>query len=277
MNKFILMLTVALLMFTPIQSLASEGKEKKQAPKTEQKAPEKKAEPVKIPNSAVNISKENTYPNPAQNLPTLQPSELTKELIESSGIEIENPDLIAKLNESNISPSKLAIGYRASIYLGKWPLSYESNETSVNWEYQQANQNKADNRGGKAPVQMRYSQEQEKKITGGLTAKVPESEAVKKMMMVEASEKTQLSLSFQTIIGRGTKKSHVYNVAPKHYAVLTSYVPAVNEKGKVTYGEVYLNLRGSRKSLEVKNITQQGIGAWIPVQDYITHQFNTMQ
>ncbi|WP_270182648.1 YfkD famly protein [Alkalihalobacillus sp. CinArs1] len=232
---------------------------------------------IQIPDSVVNISKENTYPNPTQDQPTLQPSELTRELIDSTDIKIENPQLIQILNDSHISPSKVAIGYRASIYLGKWPLMYDSQETNVNWQYKQANVNRYDNRGGKGTAKMSYRQEEEKSVSGGLTASIPSSDDVKKMMLMKASEKTKLSLAFQTIIGKGTRKTNVYNIAPLHYGTLSSYVPAVNEKGKVTYGEVYLVLKGSEKGIEVRNVTQQGIGAWIPVQDYLSFEFNTQK
>ena len=264
MKKIVLMLVI-LAVILPLNTLAAEG----------QKVG--KDQSLKVPDSTVNISKENTYPNPAQDLPTLQPSELTKELTGSADVPIANPELIQILNDSSISPSKLAIGYRASIYLGKWALNYDSAETNINWQYKQANINRVDNRGGNGPIQMTYRQEEEKKVNGGLTASIPDSEDVKKMMMMKASEKTKLSLSFQTMIGKDTKKGNVYNVGAKNYGTLTSYVPAVNEKGTVTYGEVYLVLKGSKMKLEVRNVTQQGIGAWIPVQDYLSFEFNTRQ
>lgn len=93
------------------------------------------------------------------------------------------------LNESSISGTPLAIGYRATIYLGRWALGYTSNETVANWEYRKINTNRFDNRGGKAPAELTYSQEQTSKIKGGLTAKVPKAEDVKNMMMLKAMEK----------------------------------------------------------------------------------------
>jgi hypothetical protein len=259
--KCALMSTLFGLFLLPIQGFAAEEKQK--------------GKDISIPNSAVNISKENTYPNATQDLPYLQPSDLAKEMLDTSDVKIENPVLIKLLNESQISPSKLAIGYRAKIYMGEWPLNYESSETNVNWEYKQVNVNQLDNRGGKNQQQLRYHQEAEKKVTGGLTANIPNSEDVKKMMMIKAAEKSKLPLAFQTVIGRATKKQNVYNIAPKKVGNLYSFVPAVNEKGRVTYGEVYIVLKGSKKMIEVKNVTHQGIGAWIPVQDYLTFQFNT--
>lgn len=233
------------------------------------------ASPIKMPNSVVSISKENTYPNSAQDLPYLEPSKLAKVMLKTSNVPITNPDLIRILNESVINPSKLAIGYRARIFLGLWPLSYQSTETNVNWEYQQVNLNRLDNRGGKGMAQLRYQQQSHKRITGGLTADIPNSDAVKKMMMITAADKTRLPLAFQTNIGTGTKKNNVYNISPTQVGYLASYAPAVNERGRVTYGEVYIVLKGSKRKLEVQNVTQQGIGAWIPVQEHISFKFHS--
>lgn len=233
----------------------------------------KKQEAMKIPDSVLNITKENTYPNPTQDLPTLQPSEFTEELLSTSKVKIENPNLIRMLNETNVNSTPFALGYRAVIYLGQWPLNYESTETAPNWEYQNINTNYYDNRGGKANYKIHYVQEQQKVIKGGLTAKVPEAEDVKKMMLMKAAEKTGLPLSFETVVGAGTKKDHVYNIPPKRLGYLYGYAPAVNEKGKVTYGEVYLMLKGNKKMIVVKNVTSQGVGAWIPLQDYVTFGF----
>ncbi len=239
-----------------------------------EKAPVKK-EPVKyiIPASVRNISKENTYPNSTQDLPLLQPSDLTKKLINSSKVKIENPDLVRMLNESSINSTPFAVGYRAIIYLGQWPLNYESSETSPNWEYQKINTNYFDNRGGNAPYQIKYVQESQKVVRGGLTSKIANAEDVKKMMLLKAMEKTRLPLAFETIIGAGTKNDHIYNIPSNRLGYLYAYAPAVNEKGKVTYGEVYLMLKGSSKFIVIKNVTSQGIGAWIPVQDYASFGF----
>ncbi|WP_026679101.1 MULTISPECIES: YfkD famly protein [Fictibacillus] len=229
---------------------------------------------IKIPNSVVSISKENTYPNSAQDLPYLEPSKLAKEMLKTSNVPITNPDLIRILNESSISPSKIAIGYRAKIYLGQWPLSYQSTETSANWEYQQINVNRLDNRGGKTAGKLHYVQQAHKRISGGLTANIPNSDAVKKMMMIAAAEKTKLPLSFQTTVGGGTKKNNSYHVSPKQVGYLYAYVPAVNERGRVTYGEVYIVLKGSKRKIEVQNVTQQGIGAYIPIQEHISFKYH---
>lgn len=254
-------------------------KENKQDSKKEQSGDEK--EPTKdtkkpemtIPSSVKNIVKENTYPNPTQHIPQLQPSELTTELINSSKVKIENPDLIKMLNESAVNSTPFALGYRAQIFLGKWPLNYESTETAPNWEYQKINTNHQDNRGNSTPFQISYNQEVQKVVRGGLTAKVPKSENVRKMMQLKAMENSGLPLAFETVVGGGTKLEQFYNIPAQRLGYLNAYAPAVNEKGKVTYGEVYIVLRGSKKMIVVKNVTTQGIGAWIPVQDHLSFSF----
>lgn len=232
-----------------------------------------KVEKYHVPGSVKNIAKENTYPNPTQDMPLLQPSELTQKLLDSSKVKIENPDLIKMLNETTINSTPFALGYRAVIYLGQWPLNYESTETAPNWEYQKINTNYYDNRGGNTPYQIHYVQEAQKLVRGGLTAKVPNSEDVKNMMMLKAMEKTKLPLAFETVIGLGTKNDQIYNIPPKRLGYLYSYAPAVNEKGKITYGEVYLMLKGNKKVIVIKNVTSQGIGAWIPIQDHVSFGF----
>lgn len=266
MKKYVSVFILSfLLMLTFLPSTFAQQEKGKQAPPKEPR--------YSVPNSVKNIAKENTYPNPSQDLPLLQPSELTEKLLESTKVKIENPDLIRMLNESSINSTPFALGYRAVIYLGQWPLNYESSETSPNWEYQRINTNYFDNRGGKSPYQIHYVQEAQKLIRGGLTAKIPNSEDVKKMMLLKAAEKTNLPLAFETVIGLGTKHDQVYNIAPKRLGYLFAYAPAVNEKGKVTYGEVYLMLKGNKKVIVIKNVTSQGIGAWIPIQDHISFGF----
>ncbi len=228
---------------------------------------------VKIPSSVLNISKDNTYSNEVRDLPRLQPSELAKELLKTSTIRIENPDLIRMFNETSISNAPLAVGYKAKIYLGQWPLNYESTDTTINWEYKQVNRNVYDNRGVDKVYPLRYKQESPKTIEGGLTASIKGVDDVQKMILLKVMEKVQLPLSFKTTIGYGTGNERVYNVSPKQLGYLYAYTPAVNEKGKVTFGEVYLVLKGNQKRLVIKNIASQGIRASIPIQDYVFLKF----
>jgi hypothetical protein len=266
MKKYVSILFLGLILMLSFHPAAEAQKGAEKPAKQPQKS-------ISVPNSVLNVTKENTYPNPAQDMPTLQPSELAQQLIDSSKVKIENPDLIRMLNETSVSSTPFAIGYRAIVYLGQWPLNYESSETSQNWEYQKINTNYFDNRGGKAPYQIHYVQEAQKVVHGGLTAKVPNAEDVKKMMLLKAMEKSGLPLAFETIIGAGTKKDHIYNIPPKRLGYLYGYAPAINEKGKVTYGEVYLMLKGNKRMIVIKNVTSQGIGAWIPIQDHVTFGF----
>lgn len=235
----------------------------------------KKQKLIKVPSSVIRIDKENTFTNSADELPRLQPSDLTKELLEGSEVKIENPNLIRLLNESVVTKSPFSFGVRATVYLGEWPLNYESLETTPNWNYQRVNTNYHDNRGGKENYQIHYVQEAQKSVKGGLTAKVPYVEDVQKMILQKAQKKTELPLAFETIIGAGTKQPNVYNIPPKKLGYLYASVPALNEKGTLNYGEVYLVIKGSKHQIVVKNLTSQEIGAWIPLQDHLTFSFET--
>jgi hypothetical protein len=266
-------LMVILAFFVATTGIHAENNPKKENKEATEKAPKPPEDTsVKIPNSVLNIAKENTYPNSTQDQPYLQPSEWSQELIETSNVKIENPNLIRMLNESTMNKAP-TIGLRATIYLGEWPLNYASTETSPNWEYQKVNTNYFDNRGGKSNYQIHYVQEAQKVVKGGLTAKVPHADDVEKMMLIKAMDKSKLPLAFQTIVGAGTKKDQVYNISPKRLGYLYAYAPAINEKGKVTYGEVFLVMKGTKRSVVVKNVTSQGVGAWIPVQDHVHFGF----
>ncbi|WP_234998576.1 YfkD famly protein [Salirhabdus sp. Marseille-P4669] len=279
MRRLSFLFVAITLLFTlslPNQMLAKEEKaEDKAEEKTENEEENKKEKKPNndIPSHVLNISKENTYPNTTRDQTVLEPNELAEELIESADEEITNPELIKMLNESTLKPSKLAFGYRGEIYLGYWPIHYKSKESNVNWEYQQINTNISNNLGGTEKATLNYVQESEKRIKGGLTSKTEKASDVMKMMLLSAQDKTDLPLAFETVFGSGTKKTQTYGVPPKKVGYLYSYAPALNEKGVVTFGEVYLVLKGSKKSLEVKNVTKQGIGAWIPIQDHVSFSF----
>lgn len=238
---------------------------------------DRKGKGVNVPSSVVNIEKENTFTNPAPDLPRLEPSNFTKDLLESSKVKIENPKLIRMLNESAATKSPFSFGTRATIFLGEWPLNYRSEETNPNWEYQKVNTNFYDNRGGTGNYQIHYVQEAQKIIKGGLTAKVAQAEDVQKMMQQKAFEKMKLSLGFETVVGGGTKHHQVYNIPPTRTGYLYAFAPAVHEKGVLTFGEVYLVMKGSKHRIIVKNVTSQEIGAWIPIQDHLSFSFETKQ
>ncbi|MFT8319066.1 MAG: YfkD family protein [Sporolactobacillus sp.] len=224
---------------------------------------------AKMPASVIDISKANTYSNPSHDTSELVPGSHTKILLKTAKTPIENARLIKLLNESTIHPSKWSIGYSARIYLGAWPLNYSSQDTSVNWEYKKVNDNAMDARGIKTIQKVGYLQKSQIKILGGLTSKVPRSGEVRQLIMAKTIQKTQWPISFSTIIGTGTKIDRPFSVQPKQIGHLSGYVPAVYEKGRITYGEVFLILRGGAAELEVKNIVQQNIGAYLPIQDHL--------
>src|SRR5699024_5465324 len=228
--QLFVIIVFVLALLSPMESFAKK-KEKKEEDK------------LSIPDYVVSISKENTFPNAAEDQEVVEPSEVTKELLEDTDIPIENPDLIKQLNESSIKPSPIAIGYRGNIFLGRWPLHYKSENTTVNWEYQKINVNELNNIGGDTGQTLQYNQEEEKEVKGALTSKISNPDDVKKMMLLRAKENTDLPLSYETVIGKGTKKANAYNVPVKKYGYLDGYVPAVNEKGQIIFGEVYLELK----------------------------------
>nr|WP_090870258.1 YfkD famly protein [Oceanobacillus limi] len=243
--------------------------------KKEEKQEEK--DEYSVPSHVLNISKENTYPNSTEDEGIIEPSELTQELIDEVEVPIENPNLIKMLNETSLNPSPIAFGYRGSVFLGRWPLSYQSSETTVNWEFQPINTNELNNLGGDSNQKLNYMQEEQKEIKGALTSKISNAADVKTMMLLKAKDKTKLPLSYTTTIGKDTKKENSYAIPPKKYGELNAYAPAVNEKGQVTFGEVYIQLKGSKKSIVVKNVTKQGIGAWIPIQDHVSFSFQVKE
>lgn len=232
------------------------------------------AKDYSVPNHVLTISKENTYSNSSEDQEIVEASEDTKEFIKGLDTPVENPELIKMLNETSVNPTMFSIGYRGMIYLGRWAINYKSSETTVNWEYQQVNVNEQNNFGGTSPLTMNYEQKEQKQITGALINKIASPEDVKKMILLNASKETDLPLSYDTVIGKDTKKENEYTVPVKKYGVLTAYVPAVTDKGKVTFGDVYIKLKGNKKSIEIKNVTKQGTGAWIPIQDHIAFSFS---
>lgn len=229
--------------------------------------------PFDVPDHVFNIAKDNTFPNSTEDQEMIEPSKLTKSMITEQDIPIENPILIKLLNETTLKPSPLAIGYRGMIFLGRWPLAYESNDTTINWNYQQVNMNELNNRGGEIGQVMYYNQIEKKEVKGALTNKITNAADIQNMILHKVKEKTKLPLSFETIVGEHTKLDNAYNIPINKHGVIKAYAPAVNEKGQATFGEVYIELKGKNKAIVIKNVTKQGVGAWIPIQDHISLAF----
>ncbi|MHA6252670.1 YfkD family protein [Oceanobacillus sp. CAU 1775] len=225
-----------------------------------------------IPSHVLDISQENTFSNETEDYEQIEASEQTTELIENANVKIKNADMIQLLNETTIKPSPIGIGYRGMIYLGRWPLLYESEETSINWEYQSINKNQLNN-SSDTQQEMTYTQQENKEVKGALTSKIANPDTVRRMIVENAKEKTNLPLAFKATVGRNTKTPSTYQVAAQKTGHLEAYVPAVNEKGEITFGEVYIELKGTKKSLVVKNVTKQKIGAWLPIQDHVSYSF----
>ncbi|QDI92738.1 hypothetical protein EPH95_17370 [Salicibibacter halophilus] len=233
-------------------------------------ADEEESDSFSKPDHVYDVARENTYSNTSRELPELEPSELTQDLQETAEATIDNPELVSLLNESTIKDSKIPFGTNASIYLGTWALNYDSEHTEMNWEYENINTNEQDNRGGDTVVSLQYKQTQNKEVKGELNSDVPQIDGVKNLMRMKASDKTSLPLSFSSTLGQGTEVGPNYQVEGKKLGVLHGYVPAVHEKGTITYGEVYVKMKGNKRSLEVKNIEKQAVDGWIPVKDHVT-------
>lgn len=237
-------------------------------------AKEKESDEFEIPNHVISIAKENKFQNQPQDTEEIQASKQTKEILKTTDVTVTNPELIKLLNETTIKPSPIGIGYRGMIFLGRFALNYTSEQTTINWEYEEINQNELNNHGGDSDQLMSYYQEERREIIGALTNKITDPEDVRQMMLLTAKNKTKLPLTYQTIIGDQTTLQNNYKVAPDAYGILQAHAPAVHEQGKISFGEVYIELKGTKKSIVIKNVVKQGIGAWIPIKDYVSLSYN---
>lgn len=262
LKKWYSMITILLIICLSASNVYASEKEKA-----------KKDEDFSLPENVISLSKANTFPNITEDREMTEPSKETKELLDTINIAIDNSELIVLLNETSINPSPIGIGYNASIYLGRWPLTYQSESTTVIWDYQRVNRNELNNFGGEEVQELRYNQKEKTEIKGALTNKISNSDVVKQMMLDKSKDKTKLPLSFTAKIGKNTKLDNLYNIPVKKTGFLDAFAPAINEKGQVIFGEVYIRLKGTGKEIEIKNVTKQGIGAWIPIQDHVSLSF----
>ncbi len=255
-------LILYLLLMVPNGVLVEAEEEKKKRPQASKE--------LTLPNNVISITKENTFPNPSDDATVVEPSDLARQLINEASETIENPELVKLLNESTIKTTPLTFGYEAEIFLGRWPLRYESESSSIIWDYKHVNTNELNNRGQEQGKKLMYRQEKEETVKGALMNQVEQPEMIKTLMLQKTKERAPFSLAFTTKVGANTKLNNVYNVGPKKVGVLQAYVPAVNEKGQIIFGDVYLHTKGSDIQLVIKNVTKQSIGAWIPIQDHIS-------
>lgn len=223
----------------------------------------------------VNIAEENTFQRPEGEEKEVKPTKRVKELMEESGIKIENPELIKLLNESSWRTSPFAFGYHASVSLGRWPLYYTSEDSSLHTHFQSVNSNEKENHNSAKSESIYYHQFEKKRVNGALTEKVDHAEQIKEMILQQAARQYEYPLAFQATVGKDTKLSETYPVPPLQKGVLTAHVPAIKENGYVTVGEVFLKMKGSKTELVVKNVTEQEAGAFIPITDHLTFTYET--
>ncbi len=223
----------------------------------------------------VSIENENTYKQMSEEDTMIEPSKLVEELLEDVNVEIDNPLLIKSLNESTINPSPIAFGYRANVYLGHWPLSYQSESSEINWDFQTINTNEVNNVNGEKNEEIYYYQIEEKHVKGALTAKVDQTDQIKQMVLQKARDQHDFPLTFHAVVGKETKLSKTYTVPTSKIGQLKANIPVVKDTGEVTMGEVYIELKGSKKNLVIKNVTKQEVGAYIPIANHLTFTFET--
>lgn len=240
----------------------------------DKKSSKNKEERLELPNNVLSITKTNTFPNPSEEMAVVEPSELTKQLLKTINEPIENPEIIKLLNETTVKTTPFTLGYQANIYLGRWPLYYKSESSSIIWDYEHINTNELNNRVGNESQEIKYVQQKDRTVKGALMNQIDEPEMIKKLILQKTKSKATFSVAFSTKVGANTKLNNVYNIGAKKIGVLDAYVPAMNEKGQIVYGDLYVISKGTQVNLQIKNVTKHGIGAWIPIQDHISLMYS---
>ena len=218
--------------------------------------------PEQIPAHVQSIEEENTAEQENEVIIDSEAEELTEQWLEKSDIEITNPHLIIQLNETEVNRSIFAFGYSSEVYLGRWPLSYQTSESSVNWSYQKINDNYL------AGDELNYLQIEEQKVSGGLQSSVDQSEQVQNMILKDVTERIKWPIDYQATFGANTEKTLPMS-NDSGAERLEAYVGAVKETGTITYGEVYLTMTGRKQELTIKNIVEEEVTAWLPVKNHL--------
>lgn len=218
--------------------------------------------PEHIPSHVQSIENENTGVQLNRDLLEVTSDELTEDLLAKSEFEITNPHLIEQLNATDVNRSFFTFGYSSEVYLGRWPLSYQSKETSVNWAYQKINDNFI------TAGQPIYSQKEERKISGGLQSKVIKSDQVQNMVLLNTKERVHWPIDFQSVYGANTKKQ-IALTNDSGASQLEAYAPAIKETGTITFGDVYLTMTGRKQHLKIKNVVEEELISWLPIQDHL--------
>lgn len=221
-----------------------------------------------IPSHVQSVEDENTMEQKGSEIIESEAKGLAKEWLEKSEIEITNPHFINQLNETDVNKSIFAFGYSSEVYLGRWPLHYESMESSVNWAYQKINDNYI------AGKELIYSQNEEEQVIGGLQPKVANSDQVQNMILLNTKERINWPIDYEAVFGVYTEKSlPMSNDTKANY--LEAYAGAVKETGLITYGEVYLTMTGRNQEITVKNIVEEEVVAWLPIQNHLSFHLKT--
>src|SRR5690625_4849497 len=189
----------------------------------DKKTPENKEEQLILPNNVLSITKSNTFPNPSEEMAFVEPSELTKKLLESIKEPIENPEIIKLLNETSIKTTPFTLGYQSDIYLGRWPLYYKSESSSIIWDYEHINMNELNNRSGNESQEIKYVQKKDRTVKGALMNKIDDPEMIKKLILQKTKSKAPFSVAFTTKVGANTKLNNVYNIGAKKIGILEAY------------------------------------------------------
>src|SRR5690625_6407192 len=103
--------------------------------------------------------------------------------------------------------------------------------------------NEINNVVGEEVQDIRYFQQKEATVKGALTNKIENPDIIKKMILHQSKEKTNLALSFSTVVGENTKLDNYYNVPVKKIGEFKTFVHAFIEKENIVFGEFYLQLQ----------------------------------
>ncbi|SEO65272.1 YfkD-like protein [Amphibacillus marinus] len=223
-------------------------------------------DPDQLPAHVQSIEQENTRVQEHAQAVFGEAKSLTKTMLEKQAQQISNPFFIEQLNETQVNNSKFAFGYKSEVYLGRWPLHYESKETGINWSYQKVNENYV------SPERIKYFQTDEVKVNGGIQSKIPGSEQIQQMVLQNVMERLSIPVSFEASFGADTEKVLALNNNAGR-ETLEAYAGAVKEVGQVTYGEVFLTMNGRKQDLTIKNVVDEEITVWLPIPNRLAFHF----
>ncbi|QKS70585.1 hypothetical protein FLK61_27940 [Paenalkalicoccus suaedae] len=221
------------------------------------------------PAGAVSIAKENTYRNAQIEMTSLKPKSSTTSLLETTDVPIHNLALLQQLNESSWNRSKLSFGFKGSIYLGSWPLSYTSTSSEIDWKQEKINMNMLDNRGGASARSISHTQQQQKQAKALLTEGLKQKEMVMQLLLRDTQQRTKVPLGTQAVVGFGTEAASSFSVAPGQIGYLYAYLPTVAETGTITYGEVYISIEHGEATLDIQDVTEVAVQAQLPIQNML--------